>query len=855
MAAIFVSILDMKRTVLLSFLLAAFSVTYAGRISGRVINDKGEVLPYSSILVKGTTLGTTTNNAGLYFIDLHPGTYTIICQYVGYGKAEKTVTVGDGPVTLDFRLSVHQTVMKEVVVRPNAEDPAYEIIRNAIKKRKDYFEPLDSFTCEAYIKTLIKTRKLPKRIFGQKIPDQDRKEMGVDSMGKGVIYLSESLTKIASKKPGKLKLEVLSGRESGSSGYGFNFPTFINFYSNNVNVLVTQLNPRGFVSPIADGALNYYRYKYLGSFWEDGKEINQIQVIPRRNYEPLFSGTIDITEGDWRIHSLELLLTKQSQLEILDTLRIRQIHVPVTKDVWQTKDQVVYFTFKQFGIDATGNFLNVYNKYELAPDFGRKYFNKVVVIYDTAVNKKSKAYWDSVRPVQLEPEEIRDYTVKDSLQQVRKDSTSSKRYIDSMRRSQGKITVMKVLWEDGLSYHNYSPKRPFSIYWKPLLKQVQYNTVEGLVVQAEATFSRSWPKSGRYISFTPHLRYGFSNQHFNAWGTLAWSKRAFNPDEPGASAGRGAWSLSGGKRVSQFNNANPIKPLMNSIYTLIDRRNYMKIYENYFGSLTYSRRLDNDLLITAGLLYEDRRPIENTTDFSIFKDKDKVFTPNYPFEKLTEQFTHHQALIGRIALRYRPGQQYIQYPSSKVALGSKYPVFELSYQKGISDVLGSDVDFDKWRFSISDDMNFKLRGIMKYRFSMGGFLNDRKVPIQDYQHFNGNQLLFASQYLNSFQLAPYYSNSTTASFYVTGHLEHHFNGMLTNKIPLFKKLNWHLVAGSNAFWVNRNNNYVEAFAGIENIFKVLRVDVVGSYLNGHKGEVGVRIGFGGLLGSAVRFND
>ena len=147
----------------------------------------------------------------------------------------------------------------------------------------------------------------------------------MDSEGRRIIYLYESLTRIAFKKPDKIKLEVISGRESGSNGYGFNFPTFINFYNNNVNIFITQLSPRGYISPIADGALNYYRYKYLGSFFEDGKEINQIRVIPKRRFEPLFSGTINITEGDWRIHSLDLMLTKEYQLEIVDTLTIKQI--------------------------------------------------------------------------------------------------------------------------------------------------------------------------------------------------------------------------------------------------------------------------------------------------------------------------------------------------------------------------------------------------------------------------------------------------------------------------------------------------------------------------------------------------
>lgn len=432
------------RKFLLTTSIIFFTVSaFAGRITGAVKNDKGEALPYASILVKGTTIGTTANNNGIYFIELDPGTYTIVCQYVGYTREEKSITIGRTEVKLDFTLPLQQTTMKEVTVKANSVDPAYEIIRNAIKKRKEYLEPLDSFTCEAYIKTLIKTRKMPKRILGQKIPDEDWKEMGVDSGGKGIMHLSESLTKVAFKKPGKVKLEVLSGRESGSGGYGFNFPTFINFYNNNVNVFTSQLNPRGFVSPIADGALNYYRYKYLGTYWEDGKEINQIQVIARRKFEPLFNGIISITEGDWRIHSLELLLTKESQLELLDTLRIKQIQVPVTRTVWQTKDQVVYFTFNLFGIDATGNFLNVYNKYETEPLFAKKYFNNVVMAYDTAINKKSKAYWDSIRPVQLEPEEIKDYKIKDSARQYRRDSVRTKPYIDSMRRNQGRITVKK----------------------------------------------------------------------------------------------------------------------------------------------------------------------------------------------------------------------------------------------------------------------------------------------------------------------------------------------------------------------------------------------------------------------------
>jgi len=252
----------------------------ATRVTGTVTDDKGSVLSYASILIKGTTRGVTAGNDGKYALELAPGTYTLVCQYVGYARKEKTITVGESTFVVDFQLSLQRLSMTEVIVRPGGEDPAYAIIRHAIKKRKDYESPLDSFTCEAYVKTLIRTRRLPDRIFGQRLQEKDKQEMGVDSAGRGIIYLSESLSKIAFKRPDKIKLEILSGREAGSNGFGFSFPVFINFYSNNVNALGGQLNPRGFVSPIADGALNYYRYHFLGSYFEEGREINRIQVIP-----------------------------------------------------------------------------------------------------------------------------------------------------------------------------------------------------------------------------------------------------------------------------------------------------------------------------------------------------------------------------------------------------------------------------------------------------------------------------------------------------------------------------------------------------------------------------------------------
>ncbi len=838
----------MQSSLVLFVLALSCSLTVrATRVTGTVRDDKGNPLPYSSLLIKGTTRGVTAGGDGRYSFELSPGEYTIVCQYVGYSRQEKRITVGNEAVELNFRLAQQQLSMAEVVVRPGGEDPAYAIIRHAIKKRRDYENPLDSFSCEAYIKTLIRTRGLPKKIFGQRIDEGDKKDMGVDSAGKGIIFLSESLTKVSFKRPDKLKLEVLSGRQSGGNGFGFSFPTFVDFYKNNVNALGDQLNPRGFVSPIAEGALGYYRYKFLGSFFEDGKEINEIQVIPRRKYEPLFSGKIDIVEGDWRIYSLDLLLVKESQLQILDTLEIKQIHAPVgaaKKDVWMVKNQVVYFTFNILGIDAVGNFLNVYNNYDVAPPFRRKFFNNVLVHYDTAGNKKTRAYWDSIRPLPLEPDEKVNYTIRDSIYQYNRDSMGTRKNRDSLLKKQGPVKAGELLFS-GFVRSDFRQPRPLHYSMDGLLKNIDYNTVEGINLQWQGTLRRG------DLSFTPHVRYGFHNTRLNPWAELSLNHRSFVREGDAVSSSRQTWTVAGGKRVEQFNRDNPISEEVNALYTLLDRRNYMKIYENYFAELRSATRFDNGMRLNVKATYEDRLPLNNTADYSLITYKGRSFTANYPTEQLSGQFPRHQAVLSTVDLEYQPGQRFIEFPDRKMSIGSKYPHFQLSYTKGWDGVLGSDVNFDKWQFSFWDDYNLKLLGLLRYRFAIGGFLNTRSVYIQDYQHFDGNQTIFASEYLNSFQLAPYYANSTTASFYATGHVEHHFNGLLTNKIPVFRRLNWNLVGGANAFYVNGNNHYEEMFWGLDNIFKVLRVDWVTAWMDGRYYQTGVRIGFGGLRGNGL----
>ena len=168
--------------------------------------------------------------------------------------------------------------------------------------------------------------------------------------------------------------------------------------------------------------------------------IDRIRVTPRRQHEPLFDGYLQIVDGEWRIHSLNLAATKNQGLDLLDTIRVTQMHSEVQKDIYKTGNQVVSFAAKFFGFGVTGDFLNVYTNYNLNPGFKKKFFDRILMKYDTAANKRDSSYWSNLRPVPLEPDEKRDFIFKDSVNRADRDSMFSRRYIDSLQKAQKPIS-------------------------------------------------------------------------------------------------------------------------------------------------------------------------------------------------------------------------------------------------------------------------------------------------------------------------------------------------------------------------------------------------------------------------------
>ena len=864
------TLLHMRHPYLFLLLLLLPVCSMAGVLRGRITDENGQGLPFASIYIKETASGTASNDEGLYQLQLSPGTYTIEFKYVGYRASFSTVTIGEGTEELNVQLQPEVLKLKEVTVRAADEDPAYGIMRNAIRLRRYHQNEVNAWKARVYMKGVYRLDKVPSKVLGIKVVDVDT----------GIVYLSESVSELRFKKPNKINERMISSKVSGQKkGFSFNQASemSISFYDNLLKV--EGLSERGFVSPLANNALFYYRFEYLGTFQENGRTINKIRVIPRRRNDPVFSGNIYIVDGSWRIHSTDLKLTKAAGIEFVDWIRVRQVYAPVTEQVWMPVSQRFSFEAAGLGFKGGGYAMGVYSNYSVQPAYARppqlqevkpaeelavaeapapkkqkfrlikpkeatpeeqppilddKLFSKEVLVVEKEANERDSAYWAAIRPVPLTQEEVVDYHKKDSLEVVKK----SRPYQDSLDQVRNRPSFGSFLI-GGYTYSNSYRGRFYSI--NPLLSVtggpsiLQYNTVEGAVADIRLEYTRRFENRTRY-EIAPAVRYGFSNEQLNAKLRLSYN---YNPID------NSTISVEGGRYVEQISAAEPISPFVNTLYTLLAERNYMKLYQRDFGRVSYRGEPWNGVFLNGWVDYAHRMPLQNSTSYT-FRDRsgnESRFTSNVPVnaELADASFSQHEALTLTLSVSVQPGQEYISRPDNKINLGSKYPTFSLGYRTGIK-ALGSDVAFHTAALRINDDMSFGLLGRSKYSVTGGTFWGKKSIYLMDYKHFNGNRTLFAGIY-EGFQLLDYYRYSTS-NRYLEGHFEHHFNGFLFNKIPLFRRLKWQEVVSLNYLNTQESRNYMELGFGIEHIFKVIRVDLVTSFQEGNKARTGITVGVG-----------
>lgn len=765
-------------------------------LSGKVTEIKGSNVPFVSVYVGSTTQGTSSNIDGQYKLTLPAGKIEILFTAVGYEDRKVTVAMKEN-TTLDIVLAPKIFMLNDVVIRSKTEDLANDIIKKVIANRKTHLNEVDAFSAEVYTKAMQKLVSAPKRFFGRDVATI----LDLDSNRQGIIYLSETESKLDFKQRDKVKEVMVSSKIAGdNNGFSFNKASdlMVNFY-NNV-LFEDKLSVRGFVSPVADNAFSYYKYKFLGNSEEDGKTISKIEVIPKRGNLPAFSGVIYIVNKSWRINAVNLFVTKDNGIELIDTLTVKQQLIEIG-NVYVPQSLQFSIAGKILGFKFTGYVMGVFKNYNIQPHFNKNFFTKEILKVENNSNRKDPFYWEKHRSVPLTPEEQNNYLRKDSISALK----ASQKYLDSVDRIKNRFNVAQILVTPYVYYRSYNKK---SITYDPIATSVFYNTVEGLGLKYAVNWRQGFD-DGRFYSIRPEARYGFANQHFNA---NIKAKYLYDPIR------NATVSIGFGSEVANLNSLVQTNLLRNTINALVFGKNVAKFYERRFLNVEASREFAPSFELKLTADYANRSALLNS-NFESFRGQPK-FTSNNPFAPNDENsllFPDHKALVVSGTLAYTVAQKYITRPDGRFYMESNYPRIEFNYKRGIRGIFGSSVDYDFISLEIyQKKLHFGMLGKSSILLGAGKFLTTKNLNYPDWKHFRANQSMVFDPDERNFQFLDFYIFNTTKQYF-EAHFQHNFGSFFFSKIPLLKKLKLEEIIGGAYLSSPEKRNYNEFYFGIKRL--------------------------------------
>ncbi len=864
------------------FLLLAQNL-FANGIKGTISDGNGNPLPFATIFVKEIGTGTSSNANGDFSYRLPNGRYTITFQYIGYESLVKEVTVANAFVELAIQLKDQTYELKTVEVTVGGRDPAYIIMRKAIAKAPFHLNQLDRYTAEVYTKGSGRLKKSPFLL---------RKMMEKEGIDSTFAFVSESVSEVTYERPNYFKEKIISvfttGDDQDSSPNGY---INASFYNPTVAEVISPLSPKAFA---------YYNFTYEGFFMDRGQEIDKIKITPKSKGENVATGYINIIDGDWNIHSLDIEVQKVVPANTL--LQIKQIYAPIQEKVWLPVTHQIDGRIKFFGFNFEFGYLATVSNYqiELNPDLDyevavidekleaeeaesiqqqknqnyqeieerlqsekkvtRKELRKLLKEYekqeqaqqeepevvsiqqyevDSNAYKRDSIYWEKIRPIPLSELEVRGYEVMDSLNTVEEEKED--------QETEDNVTVS--VGSDGSSISKKKDK--FSLtdlvlggkYGKK--GQTQFyikplvNTIQFNTVDGY-NFEYGIGLERRDTLSRRFFIEGTARYGFAREKVNYWGALGY---DFGGKLQKRQLRISAGNRVAQYNSNEPIHPLVNTFTTLFLERNYMKLYEKDFAKLSYLHQVRSNTTFELGAEWAKRKTLANFSTHHWFDKEDRNYTNNIPNSLETDaNFEPHEAFIAHLNIRTRPWQKYRIRNGRKIAIQNTSPLLSFAMRQGIKGVGESSTNFTHVELGAQHHFRLGIKGKVDVKATIGFFANQENMQFPDYQHFLANQTPFVTtDPVGSFRLLDYYKHSTIDA-YVNAHMHYQFRKFLASQILEVQLLGIKENIFINYLGTETSEHYFETGYSLDNIFRIFRLEFVTSFQDWKYQDFGVRIG-------------
>ena len=749
----------MRLYIALILSLFCFIHLQAQNFKGKITDTNGEPLYASTVYIKGINQGLVCNETGHYQTTLPGGEYEVEYKCLGFKPEVQKIKINtDKTTTRDVTLYENPFSLKEITVS-NQEDPAYPIMRKAIRSAPLYASSVKGYTAEAYIKVnaeLLKVSSLIDRMA--------KREEGVKlSDFKELLFTQESFNEIHFTAPDKYEQTV----KAFSSSNPDNIDS-----KDAIGILSTSLyNPKIglYISPLHPQAFSYYKFRYEGFIEENGLTINKIKIEPKLKDPSLYEGYIYIADYTWHIYSAELRSNPYGAKQVY-TISFQElapnVYLPITYliasdiDIFGIKATMNYYTSLTYSNIKTNESVisSTKSKKEKKNFEIARQDSLYMIKSDSLASKRDAAYWANRRTIPLEEREIKTLIKRDSIQQ----------HLDSAREKHRnpKLSFSNII--NGGQIGSDSSK--VKIRFNGLLEGsiYEYNFVDGLWIGQSFRLMSNIGKHNK-LEITPYIYYTLSRKRLVGGGSINLN---YSPLK------LGNLTISVGS-ISEDFNPQGIHRFNNFSSSLIRGKNYNYFYQKDFISATNSIDVSNGLSVSVGLEIAQRHGLSNNTDYTWGK-KNKI-TPNiYPDDRFDKTALN-------LGIEYTPHAYYSIKHGAKRYEKYTSPTFYINYEQAFSAWQTNNARYQKFTAGIKQQVKLDEFSNFNYQIEGGRFIGQRdKIHFADYQHFNtSNVTVNLKSPFTSFMLLDNYVASTN-KYWIRTNFNFESKYILIKRLPFLQ---------------------------------------------------------------------
>ena len=795
----------------------------------------GEPLPFVSVYFDGSTIGAMTDDNGTFTLQNNQGYTKLAAASLGYDTKFIDLKPGKKNDNLELLLKPTAFEISEVVVKPKREkytrkdNPAVELIKKVIAHKNDNrIEAKPEYQTEVYEKLSLSldnfNPNLDKNKFLKKFKFIKNYLDTSEFNGKPILTVSvrENLSDFYYRKSPKAEKTIVRAKRmqgidktlDDGGGITSNLEEIfksINIFDNNIPILLNR-----FVSPLSSTlATTYYHYYIMDTLDVGGDKCVDLAFVPANSESYGFTGRLYITlDGNYAVKKVLLNTPANINLNWVDKLRIEQEFKQMPDSTWVLDQENTFVNF--YVVKGTQQLyahqLRNYDNYNFNVQNADSVFGLLGALHVLPeATAQPDTFWTHNRPIPLKEKED---ALKDLLGQLRK-----------VPAFNAIIKTAEILITGYIPTAN--DKKVTKFDFGPMNTTFSANHLEGFRMRVggmtTANLNPYWFASGylaygtndRKIKYNLKLTHSFTKKEYHE-GENPVNNLSFIQEYDVYTPGQDFLFTSKDNIFVAWKVGEPVTKMQ------YIRKSVLQYEKEWLNGLTWKSWIMNQNNEAAGTL----QYIKRDESGNLYHIKD---------------FTTSE--IGT-QLRFAPGERAYNGRSGKESvfnLSKDAPVFKLSHQLGIKGVLGGDYNYNHTEISAEKRIWLSSFGHIDAQVKAGKVWD--KVPFPLLILPNTNQSITIQPEAFHMMNALEFVTDQYVSFNATYYLK----GWILNRIPGIKWLRLREVLSFNMIYgglTDKNNPtltpglfllpdgtqplgstpYMECSVGLENIFKILRID-------------------------------